>query len=195
MSQAHVLKTELEEPISCELNDGFGGYLGRWRLARVRPNHDARAAAAFRAQRVPCYVPWCKTTVLTAFDRVKTRFGPLFSGYLFCVLTDDFTQPSSVLRLNPIPDQHRFIDDLARLEAIRCLGVPIETEKELVVGDLVRIRGGHWSGQEGILVRRHNRHRLVVQITAVGCPGISVEVPARWVASKEQQLWANVSRP
>jgi len=115
-------------------------------------------------------------------DRWKEVRLPLFPGYLFvrapeerlaqvrrtrgvvCVLGTD----------RPTPVEEREIENIRRMVGS---DLPLDPYPYLRRGDRVRIRRGPLRGLEGILVRRKNRHLVVVSVHLIG-RSVAVEVDA-----------------
>ena len=177
-----TIKIEIVQPLARGIENGFGAYLGGWRLIRCRPNRDGQVASLLRAANVPFYCPWSHHSYVNAFGDVRTTSQPLFPGYLFAV-SGDQPFPSlgrHQLGIDHVPDQPRLIADLTRLEKIRLAGSPVRVEDGPAVGARVEIRGGQLDGMAGIVTEIRGHDRLLVDVYMIGRT-VSVELP-KWRA-------------
>jgi transcription antitermination factor NusG len=148
---------------------------------RVSANHLAsRGYEVF----LPSYLEYRRWS-----DRVKTSERPLFPGYLFCRV-----QAHTSGRIVTAPFVIRIVGDgggpsaipLHQIEALqRTTEARLSAEpwEFLQVGQRVRVCAGPLTGVEGIVLRAHNRHRLI----------ISVQLLQRSVAVEIQPTWATLS--
>lgn len=93
---------------------------------------------------------------------------PLFPGYVFLFGSGDERQ--AALRTNcvsaviPVTDELRLVADLHRIRRLISAGVPITPEERLEAGSLVRVVSGPLRGQEGVVIERRGRRRLLVSV-------------------------------
>jgi transcriptional antiterminator RfaH len=93
---------------------------------------------------------------------------PLFPGYVF--LFGDHEQRSAALETNlvamvlPVRDQFQFQSDLQRVQRLITSGKSVVPEDRLERGDRVRLVKGPLAGLEGIVLRRGQQLRFVVEV-------------------------------
>jgi transcription antitermination factor NusG len=119
-------------------------------------------------------------------DRTKIVDRAVFQGYLFCRLSDDVfakvvTTPG-VIRIvgdgsGPLPVAAEEIHALQRVMEHRLSTEPWEF---LRAGERVRIQQGPLTSLEGIVLRTHGRHRLIVSVTLLQ-RSVAVEIDPGWV--------------
>jgi transcriptional antiterminator RfaH len=151
---------------------------GRWWLAHTLPRQEKMVAAALLPRRVPYYLPLITRKTLS---RRRTRIGriPLFPGYVFVFGTDE--ERLHVLKTNRVLAVHRVIDgeslrlDLLRFAGLIALGAPLVPEARLVAGDRVRVKAGPFRDQEGIVIRRNGKTRLLIAVNYLQ-RGASLEI-------------------
>ena len=80
-----------------------------------------------------------------------------------------------VLRVLPVNDSNRLIDDLRQIERLIQCNAPLTVESRLQAGSRVRVRSGAFAGVEGVVLRRRGQTRLLVSINFLQ-QGASVEI-------------------
>ncbi len=132
-----------------------------------------------RARKIGFYCPLYEKRWRAGGGRLRKSYLPLFSSYVFLYgdEADRYTALTSgcVSRCLAVPAPEQLTADLQRIcQAIRS-GRPLVPEKELVAGRRVRVRSGHLSGIEGVILRREGQTRLLVAVDFIQ-QGASLEV-------------------
>jgi transcription antitermination factor NusG len=150
----------------------------KWWLAHTLPRQEKMVASALWPREVPYYLPLITRKMLT---RRRTRVGriPLFPGYVFVYGADE--QRMQVLKTNRVLAVHHVRDgdklrlDLLKFAELIALGAPLVPEARLVAGDRVRVKAGPFRDQEGIVIRRNGKTRLLIAVNYLQ-RGASLEV-------------------
>jgi transcription antitermination factor NusG len=149
-----------------------------WWLAHTLPRQEKIVATALLSRRVPYYLPLVTRKSLT---RGRTRVAriPLFPGYVFVHGDGDqrlaVLKTNRVLALRQVSEGEKLRMDLRRFAELIALGAPLVPEARLVAGDRVRVKAGPFRGQEGVVLRRNGKTRLLIAINYLQ-RGASLEV-------------------
>jgi transcription antitermination factor NusG len=142
---------------------------GGWFAAVTKHHHELTVAAAFAWRGLKQYVPLYRCRRAWS-DRVKTIEAPLFSNYVFCQFGGSqylqVLQTPGVLSVVSFGQKLAVIPD-AEISAIRTAlecGVEAQPWPYLRTGDAVRVSSGALSGIEGIVIRDHDKARLVISV-------------------------------
>jgi transcription antitermination factor NusG len=175
------VKVEIDEACSAPVLEFTSSYFeSRWYAACTSPRHEKKVAQQFEGNCVPYFLPLYRS-LRRWKDRRKQIDLPLFPGYVFVhVALKDRLQ---VLR---VPGVVQFVSfggkpavlPSAEIESLRnglIRGVLAEPHPYLKLGHRVRVHSGPLSGQEGILVRRKEKFRVVLSIHLIQ-RSVAVEV-------------------
>jgi transcriptional antiterminator RfaH len=147
-------------------------------LAHTLPRQEKALAAALYARDVAYYVP---LVTRKSLSRGRTRVAQvaLFPGYVFICGNDEdrlrVLQTNRVLTVRRAPDGARLRTDLRRFWSLIAAGAPLLPESRLVTGERVRVKAGPFRDQEGIVIRRNGKTRLLIAIDYLQ-QGASLEV-------------------
>jgi transcription antitermination factor NusG len=155
----------LSHPFAAQVNATGGNY--EWWLAHTRPRQEKLLAAALLPRRVPYYLP---LVTRKSLSRGRTRVAriPLFPGYVFVYGGDE--ERAQVLKTNRVPgirlvsDGESLRADLLRFAELIASGAPLVPEARLVTGNRVRVKAGPFRGQEGVVLRRNGKTRLLIAV-------------------------------
>jgi transcription antitermination factor NusG len=147
----------------------------------VISNHERRVAQHLAVRSVEHYLPLYTERVKWT-DRVAVTERPLFSGYVFVRYA-----PASKLALISTPGVLRLLGDedtdmvsSEELEKIRqglATGLLLRPHPAVGVGTRVRVRGGAFSGVEGVVSELRQQCRVVIALSAVRqCFSLEVEL-------------------
>lgn len=143
-----------------------------WYAIQTRSRHEKVVRDQLAAKSITHLLPlWRKRSIWK--DRVKHIDVPLFSGYLFgyFALQDKVAvlETVGVARLvgisgkpMPIPEEQ-----IAAVRTMMEHRLPCTPHPYLVEGMRVRIKCGLLAGTEGILVKRNQKHRLVINVDII----------------------------
>lgn len=154
----------------------------RWFAMYTRSRNEKKVYLELQNAGIEAYLPLVKRLRIWS-DRKKMVEEPLFRSYIFVHITeaDYFTAlnvPGAVRFITfggkavPIPENQiiairNYLDDFEEVPDDGAL---------LEAGQLVKIKSGPMEGLIGKLIRYRNRHRLIIQIDAIG-QSISLSVP------------------
>jgi transcription antitermination factor NusG len=143
-----------------------------WYAAYTSANHEKRVAEQLARSRVEHYLPVYKS-LRRWKDRRVTLQMPLFPGYVFvCMCLRDrarVLEISGVARLvgfggiaAPLP-----AGEIEALRACLSCGGTAVPHPYLTIGRRVRVKSGPLLGQQGILIRRKGKSRVVISIDLI----------------------------
>lgn len=141
-----------------------------WRVLHTKPRQEKSLARQLYEARIPFFLPLTARRNLIR-GRVVTSLLPLFTGYAF-VLGDDAERVQAlrtnrVVRVLEVRDQGRLHQDLAQVQRLIELKVPLAPEDRLVAGAAVEIRSGPLKGLCGKIIRAANGRRFVVEVNFI----------------------------
>ena len=155
-------------------------YEARWYAVYTMSRHEKRVASDLSDRHLNSFLPTYRT-VHRWKDRKKELELALFPSYVFVQAERKdrlhILQVPSVVNIVSFHGQPAVIPD-AEIEALRrgldCQ-MGLQPHPYLKVGKRVRIHSGPMAGQQGILVRRKDRCRVVLSIDFI-MRSVSVEV-------------------
>lgn len=144
----------------------------RWHVAESRPGRCGTLARALGPLGVPYYRAMGRFRVVWSDGTPRWRPRPLFPGYVF-ILADDAGRQvcrrhHACLAVRDIPDQQRFREELASLDALMAVDEGIELGPAVRVGERVRVEHGPYRGAVGLVRRLGTRGRLYVELHTLG---------------------------
>ncbi|MGC1272872.1 MAG: transcription termination/antitermination NusG family protein [Planctomycetaceae bacterium] len=151
--------------------DDLGGEArcdGRWWVARTQSRREKDLMRRLGASGVSFYCPVIGRRTRAPSGRIRESFVPLFSGYVFlhgseearlAALTTNCT--ASILAVD---DQDRLIRELSQIRQLLASNLPIAPEEKLEAGRPVRVVTGPLRGQEGVVIERLGKRRLLVTV-------------------------------
>jgi len=159
-------------------DESVGAGLACWWLAHTLPRQEKAVASALYARDVSYYLP---LVTRKSLSRGRTRVAEiaLFPGYIFVHGNEEarlnVLKTNRVLTVRAAPDGERLRADLRRFWELICAGAPLLPESRLVTGERVRVKAGPFRDQEGIVIRRNGKTRLMIAIDYLQ-QGASLEV-------------------
>jgi transcriptional antiterminator RfaH len=149
-----------------------------WHVLHTKPRQEKSLARQLLEGQVPFYLPLISNRTLIR-GRVFTSHIPLFTSYCF-VLADEKERLRAlatrrVVRTLDVADQKKLWEDLRQIHTLIALGAPIMSERQLVPGTPVEISVGPLAGMRGLIIRRANQRRFLVQVNFIQ-QGASVEL-------------------
>lgn len=173
----------LEDEVDCyphNLFDGFAAEPGerRWWALQTKARQEKSIARELLQFETPHFLPkLCKQVMHRG--RPRHSYVPLFTGYVFIFGADEervrALTTNRVANSIPVVDQKQLYFDLAQIRRVVATRTPLELEKWLQPGKLVRIRHGAFQGLEGRVLAHRGETRLVVAVNFLK-QGISLEV-------------------
>lgn len=142
---------------------------GDWFAVRVRSNFERATANSLDSRGICCFLPTYKKRRQWS-DRVKVIEAPLFSGYLFCLLSEPRFVPiletPGVVRVvgigaKPMPVEPREMEAIRRIVGS---GEDAMPWPYLAAGQRVRVLTGALKDVEGVLTSTDGKDRVVINI-------------------------------
>jgi transcription antitermination factor NusG len=149
-----------------------------WWLAHTLPRQEKALAAALYSRDVGFYLP---LVTRKSLSRGRTRVAQiaLFPGYVFVCGTEDdrlsVLKTNRVLTVRSVPDDARLRRDLLQFAEMIALGAPLLPEAKLTAGERVRVKSGPFRDQEGTVIRRNGKTRLLIAVDYLQ-QGASLEI-------------------
>ena len=152
-----------------------------WYAIYVRSRYEKKVYKLLLEKGIESSLPLIKTTKMWS-DRKKKVEVPLFRGYVFIKIDVgrdklNILQTDGVVKFIGIKKKPSRIPD----EEIHWVHMMVEesdtvqSEKEIPVGQKVRVSAGPFKGVEGVVMRAGNQSRLVVVIETI-MHAISIEI-------------------
>jgi transcriptional antiterminator RfaH len=154
----------------------------RWWVLHTRPRAEKSLARRLLARQTPFFLPLYHHQWKNR-GRLFQSYLPLFPGYVF--LNGDGQARLAALETNlvagclPVVDQGQLHSDLVRVHQMITAGEPLTPEERMGPGAAVEIVNGPLAGLEGVIQRRANKLRFVVEVRLLQ-RGVSVEVE-KWM--------------
>jgi Transcription termination factor nusG len=140
----------------------------RWWLVYTQSRREKDLMRRLGASGVSFYCPVFGRRTRGASGRIRESFVPLFPGYVFlhgshdarlAALTTNCTSS-----ITPVEDQDRLRRELASVRRLLNSNVPVAPEERLEAGMPVRVITGPLRGQEGAVIERLGKRRLLVTV-------------------------------
>ena len=164
--------------VACQREGGAAS----WYAACTRARHEKLVSKQLEEKRIGCFLPLYRS-VRRWKDRQKELELALFPGYVFVRIGPEdrlrVLQTSGVVRFVSFRGQPAALDN-GEIEALRngiANGVSAEPHPYLRVGQRVRVKYGPLAGAEGILVRKKDKCRLVLNLDLI-MRSVAAEVDA-----------------
>lgn len=163
-----------------------------WFALYCKSRHEKKVARQLDEKGIINYLP-LKREVRQWSDRKKTVEVPLFRGYVFVRIPENYQIPvletyGAVTfvkfggKLVPIPEEQ-----IESVKTVEEYGVGLSQEPvDFELDSRVRVTGGPCQGLVGHLVHRKNRDRFVVVIDSIKL-GASVEIKREWLEKVEEE--------
>ncbi|MBI5865228.1 MAG: antitermination protein NusG [Planctomycetes bacterium] len=158
---------------------------GAWWVAHTKPRNEKALYRDLRAMGVFAYLPLSiRLTHSRATGRASKSVVPVFTGYVFFVAGDE--QRRIALTTNrvagtlAVPNQLELVGQLRQIQRVLSSRSDFEWGPSLAVGDWVRVVAGSLAGLEGVIVRRHKRTRIALNVEMLA-QSVVVEVERDFV--------------
>ena len=140
----------------------------RWWALYTRSRCEKQLMRKLRAMKTAFYGPLLPKQLRSAGGRIRTSYVPLFSNYVF-LYGDDASRHNAmttncVSRSIEVAEGDTLAYELRQLRRLIQSGVSLAAESGLQRGTRVRIRSGILKGQEGTVVNRRGKTRLMVSV-------------------------------
>jgi len=142
-----------------------------WRVLHVVANHEKSVAQHLTVRAVEHFLPLYNERSRWS-DRTVTLLRPLFPGYVFARFAPrlKYLTVTTPGVLNVLGDERTGIVPFAEVERIQhalAEGYPLRPSAELVCGIQVRVRGGVFSGVEGIVADLRGNCRVLIRVSRI----------------------------
>ena len=166
-----MLKLEDNPPILFPETTEISEISGKWRVARTKSRNEKALAHALLRWNIPYFLPLIEKVTRRQGRSQKTLL-PLFGGYLFfCGDQDDRQKALTTNRIAQVievVDQSVLIRDLTQIQKALSQGARLDPCPHLKSGMRCRVTSGVFAGLEGILVRKKNLSKLLLNIEMLG---------------------------
>ena len=175
-----MLKLSENPPILYPEGVSFDEMEGQWRVAHTKSRSEKTLAWALSRWQIPYFLPMSEK-VTRRNHRVFKSLLPLFSGYVF-FCGDDAARHKAlatnrIANVIEVADQAKLIRELSSIFLALNSGMPIDPHPYLQSGDRCRVAAGALMGCEGIVVRKKNLTKILLQVDILG-QGAAVEIAA-----------------
>ncbi len=154
--------------------------VGSWWVAHVKPRAEKALAWDLIGRAVPHFLPMASRTAVWG-GRRRTVLTPVFPSYVF--FAGDASarvaalSTGRVVSVLPVPQQAMLVRELQAIHVAVGSRLTLDPYPFTAVGRRCRVARGPLRGIEGIVVRRDDAVRLVLQITTLG-QSVALEVGA-----------------
>ena len=163
-----------------------------WYAVYVRSHHEKKVYQLFLKKGIESSLPLIKTTRQWS-DRKKKVEVPLFRGYVF-VRIDIGIEKLNILKTDGVVKFIGIRNEPSRIQDEQIFWVhmmveesnTVQNEKEIPVGQKVRVIAGPFKGVEGVVMRAGNQSRLVVVIESI-MHAVSVEISPNYLENIKKQ--------
>jgi len=144
---------------------------GQWWVAHTKSRNEKALAWMLNRWEIPYFLP-LREKVTKRKQRVFRALLPLFSGYVFFCGSEDqryrALTTNRIANVIEVSNQTKLIKELADIHRALDSGLPIDPHPYLKAGDRCRVMAGPLMGYEGIIVRKKNQTRILLQIDMLG---------------------------
>ncbi len=155
-----------------------------WVVVHVRPRCEKKLVMVCGEQDLSSYLP-VKRKVHYYGRRERVFLTPLFSGYIFCLVTDDqrvyLRQNQYVANLLEVAEQDKLVRQLRQIHQALQLGDAVEVMPYLEKGNRVCVTGGALKGLEGIIENVKGGTRIIISVEMIR-QSVGLEVDAALLA-------------
>jgi transcription antitermination factor NusG len=153
---------------------------GDWYVLRTRARQEKILASDLRARNIGYFLPLLRVERLYCNRRIEVEI-PMFPGYLFLrgSLDDAYIadRTGRIAQIITVADQSRLDWELTNLAQVLDADTKLDPYPYLKKGVRVEVRAGPLRGLQGLVEDRARRHRLILQVDALG-QAVSVEIDA-----------------
>ena len=153
---------------------------GEWWVAHTRARAEKAIAWDLHRREIGYFLPMTERVKVSG-GRKRHVVLPLFSSYIFiCGSREDrygAMTTNRIAQMLDIPDQAGIIKELTAIEQALEGNAQLDPYPQVAQGKRCRIIAGPLAGVEGVVVRRCNKARFVLQVNFIG-QGAAMEVDA-----------------
>lgn len=141
--------------------------IGQWRVAKTKSRREKALAGFLCSRGLAYYLPMIKKRQ-PGKGRVRYSLVPVFSGYVFFRSGDNeryqaFTS-GHMAGVIEVKDEASLLKDLDQVRRAINLDAPLYPYDFVASGDEVEITAGPFKGLQGIIQRKKNNFRLILNI-------------------------------
>ncbi len=166
-----MLKLEDNPPILYPARDSLAEIEGLWWVAHTKARNEKALAKFLGKQEIGYFLPLREKLAVRKGRRYKALL-PLFSGYVFFNGNEDsrYTALTSnrIAQVIKVVDQPKLVHELTQIHLALTKGARLDPHPHLKEGDLCRVIAGPMKGMEGILLRKKNQIKLILQVDILG---------------------------
>lgn len=141
---------------------------GQWWALYTLSRQEKQLMRKLKEVGIGFYSPMIPRRYRSPAGRIRVSHTPLFPNYVFVQGDNDIRYQAvctgHVSRCIEVDDAPQLITDLRQIRDLIAIGEPLTPEARLEIGDRVRIRSGQFAGFEGMIIRRQNETRLVIDV-------------------------------
>lgn len=175
-----MLKLSDNPPILYPLDVELADIPGPWWVAHTKARNEKALAQQLAQWSIAYFLPLREKLVVKRGRRL-TSMLPLFSGYLFFAGDDEARYhaltSNRIAQVIAVVDQDKLCRELAAICRALQARAPLDPHPYLKVGARCRVRSGALAGIEGLLERKQNVTRLLLQVDILG-QAAAVEIDA-----------------
>lgn len=140
----------------------------KWWVARTQSRREKELMRRLEVTGVWFFGPMIARRNRSPSGRIRESFVPLFPGYVF--LHGNEAARTTALMTNctasilAVDDQPRLTRELLQVRQLLASNLPIAPEEKLERGQPVRVVTGPLRGQEGVVIERLGKRRLLVTV-------------------------------
>ena len=154
-----------------------------WVVIHSRPRCEKKASDYCERNEIPFYLPLRKKNHQYG-TRERSFWSPLFSGYVFCIVTlaqkSEIRQNRYVANLLEVVDQKTLVEQLRQIDHALTVGDVVEVMSYLKTGRRVSVTNGPMKGLEGVVLRVKGKTRVVINVDMIR-QSVAVEVDSAWL--------------
>lgn len=153
---------------------------GRWWVAHTKARFEKAVARDLASHDVGYFLPLVERVRISGGRKRRVRL-PLFPSYVF-ICGDDEAR-AVAMRTNrlcqtiEVTDQDQLIAECSAIERALAGGAELDLCQGLAAGKRCQVTSGAFEGTEGVVVSRHGRTRIMLEVSTLGL-GASLEVDA-----------------
>lgn len=173
-----MLKESENPPITWPDDRRINEFEGTWWVAHTKSRNEKALAWQLKNKDINYFLPM-SWKVSQNKGRKTRSLLPLFSGYMFfCGSEEDrleVLRTNRVAGLIEVKNQEKIVKDLTPIETAIISDQILRPESSIKEGEKCRVLAGPLMGTEGIVIKTHQKYRLILEIEMLG-QATSVEI-------------------
>jgi len=166
-----MLKLEDNPPILYPAINSLSELEGLWWVAHCKARNEKALAKFLTRREIGYFLPLREKLTVRKGRRYKALL-PLFSGYVFFNGDRDSRYlaltSNRIAQVIEVVDQPKLVHELIQIHLALSKGARLDPHPHLKEGDCCRVIAGPLKGTEGILLRKKNQTKLVLQVDMLG---------------------------